>query len=80
MPAGLPGLPILEQSSLSALAPVGRPCLPLAERLLREGERRPRALIARVQTFSADFRLLSDLPGSHLFFNNLNSPEDYDAA
>jgi molybdopterin-guanine dinucleotide biosynthesis protein A len=57
-----------------------RPCLPLSERLLLEGERRPRALIAHVETFRADFRLLSDLPGSQLFFNNLNSPEDYDDA
>jgi molybdopterin-guanine dinucleotide biosynthesis protein A len=54
-----------------------RRCLEVVERLLREGERRPRALVAQARTFLADFALLSDLPGSRHFFQNLNSPDDY---
>ena len=54
-----------------------RPCLEIVERLLREGERRPRVLVAQARTRLADFGLLADLPGSQLFFRNLNSPDDY---
>jgi molybdopterin-guanine dinucleotide biosynthesis protein A len=54
-----------------------RPSLEIAERLLREGERRPRVLVAQARTFLADFALLCDLPGSSRFFQNLNSPGDY---
>ena len=54
-----------------------RPCLEIVERLLREGERRPRVLVAQARTRLADFALLSDLPGSQLFFRNLTSPDDY---
>lgn len=53
------------------------PCLEIVERLLREGERRPRVLAAQARTFTADFALLSDLPGSRRIFMNLNSPDDY---
>jgi len=54
-----------------------RPCLEIVERLLREGERRPRVLVAQARTRLADFALLADLPASQLFFQNLNSPDDY---
>ncbi|HEX7174402.1 MAG TPA: molybdenum cofactor guanylyltransferase [Pyrinomonadaceae bacterium] len=54
-----------------------RQCLEIVERLLREGERRPRVLVAQARTRLADFALLADLPASHLFFLNLNSPDDY---
>lgn len=54
-----------------------RRCLGIVECLLREGERRPRVLVAQARSFLADFALLSDLPGSQLFFWNLNSPENY---
>lgn len=56
------------------------PCLEAAERLLREGERRPRALLAQVRTRWAAFTELADLPGSALFFRNVNTPEDYERA
>lgn len=54
-----------------------RRCLEIVERLLRVGERRPRVLVAQARTRLADFALLADLPGSRLFFQNLNSPDDY---
>ena len=52
-----------------------RPCLEIVERLLREGERRPRVLVAQARTRLADFALLADLPGTTLF-QDRNSPDD----
>ena len=52
-------------------------CLPVVERLIREGELRPRALLSEVRTRLVAFEELADLDGSRLFFSNVNTPEDY---
>ena len=52
-------------------------CLELAGRLLREGERRPRALLRQVRTRRVAPAELADLPDAELFFLNVNTPEDY---
>jgi molybdopterin-guanine dinucleotide biosynthesis protein A len=52
-------------------------CLPVAEALIRAGELRPRVLLARVRTRWVTFEELSDLEGAQLFFNNVNTQEDY---
>ena len=56
------------------------PCLEVSERMLREGELRPRVLLKRVETFWVGFEKLSDLAGRELFFRNVNTPADYDEA
>lgn len=55
-------------------------CLEASERLLLEGERRPRAVLRQVKTRMVAFEELSDLSGSELFFRNINTPEDYESA
>ena len=84
----------LRGGDVEAVAPVqddGRPqplcafyaaarCLEAAERLIRAGERRPRALLQTVRTRWVPFEELSDLDGSDLFFNNVNTPSDYEEA
>jgi molybdopterin-guanine dinucleotide biosynthesis protein A len=52
-------------------------CLERVERLLREGERRPRVLLRQVRTRWVAPSELIDLSGSELFFMNVNTPEDY---
>jgi molybdenum cofactor guanylyltransferase len=56
------------------------PCLETAERLIRAGELRPRALLREVRTRWVPFHELSDLDGSDLFFANVNTPADYEKA
>ena len=84
----------LRGDDLDAVAPLqddGRPqplcalyatarCREAAERLIREGELRPRALLREVRTRWVPFGELSDLDGSQLFFNNVNTPADYEEA
>ncbi|HJQ31133.1 MAG TPA: molybdenum cofactor guanylyltransferase [Pyrinomonadaceae bacterium] len=55
-------------------------CRAVAEELIREGERRPRALLKRVRTRWVAFEELADLPGSADFFRNVNTPSDYEEA
>jgi molybdopterin-guanine dinucleotide biosynthesis protein A len=55
-------------------------CLELAARLLDEGERRPRVLLQQARTRWVAPAELADLPGSELFFLNVNTPEDYERA
>lgn len=55
-------------------------CLEAAERLIRVGELRPRALLRTVRTRWVTFEELSDLEGSDLFFENVNTPADYERA
>jgi molybdopterin-guanine dinucleotide biosynthesis protein A len=52
-------------------------CLERVERLLREGERRPRVLLRQVRTRWVAPSELFDLRDSELFFMNVNTPEDY---
>ena len=83
----------LRADDVDAVAPVqddGRPqplcalyaarCLHAAESLIRAGELRPRALLRTVRTRWVPFAELSDLEGSDLFFNNVNTPRDYEEA
>lgn len=57
-----------------------RVCLQVTERLLCEGELRPRVLLQRVRTRWVPFEELAALEGAGLFFTNVNTPEDYEAA
>jgi molybdopterin-guanine dinucleotide biosynthesis protein A len=84
----------LRRDDVDAVAPVqadGRPqplcalyaaasCLGAAERLIRAGELRPRSLLQAVRTRWVPSEELSDLEGSDLFFNNINTPDDYEKA
>ena len=84
----------LRGGDVDAVAPVqedGRPqplcalyaaarCLDAADRLILAGELRPRALLQTVRTRWVPFAGLSDLEGSDLFFHNVNTPADYEAA
>lgn len=54
-----------------------KPCLPLAEELIRAGELRPRSLLSKARTLWVGFDELSDLEGSALFFRNVNTRDDY---
>ena len=87
-------LSALRGEDVDAVAPLqedGRPqplcalyaaarCLEEAERLIRAGELRPRALLRTVRTRWVHFGELSDLEGSRLFFANVNTPADYQRA
>ena len=53
------------------------PCLTKAEELITGGERRPRALLAAVQTRWVKPDELADLRGADYFFTNINTPADY---
>ncbi|HEV2883645.1 MAG TPA: molybdenum cofactor guanylyltransferase [Pyrinomonadaceae bacterium] len=57
-----------------------QPCLALAERLIKTGERKPIALLQSVRTRWTSFDELADLDRSSYFFENINTPEDYDRA
>lgn len=52
-------------------------CLGRVERLLQEGERRPRVLLRQVRTRWVAPADLFDLRDAGLFFMNVNTPEDY---
>jgi FdhD protein len=52
-------------------------CLPLAEQMIKSGERKPIALLQSVRTRWIPFSELSDLVGADQFFDNINTPEDY---
>lgn len=56
------------------------PCLRRAEHLLRTGELRPRALLQQARTRWVEPHEFSDLVGATLFFINVNTPQDFDAA
>jgi molybdopterin-guanine dinucleotide biosynthesis protein A len=45
--------------------------------LIEEGERRPRRLVQAVRARTGAWEELADLTGAHLFFENVNTPEDY---
>jgi molybdopterin-guanine dinucleotide biosynthesis protein A len=54
------------------------PCLERAEQLIKSGERKPIALLQSVRTRWVSFDEIADLQGAGHFFDNINSPEDYD--
>lgn len=87
-------LSTLRTDATDAVAPLqddGRPqplcalyaattCKDLADELIRTDRLRPRELLWRVRTRWVAFGELSDLPQSALFFENVNTPEDYQKA
>jgi molybdopterin-guanine dinucleotide biosynthesis protein A len=84
----------LREDEADAVAPIqedGRPqplcalyaaarCLEEAERLIRAGELRPRALLQSVRTRWVRFDELAGIEGSPHFFENVNTPADYERA
>jgi molybdopterin-guanine dinucleotide biosynthesis protein A len=56
------------------------PCRERARELIEQGERRPRALIQTVRARLVGWEELADLRDAHLFFENVNTPEDYTSA
>ena len=55
-----------------------KPCLAQAEQLIKSGERKPIALLQSVRTRWIAFDELANLENSESFFDNINTPEDYD--
>lgn len=56
------------------------PCLARADQSIKTGERRPIALLQSVRTRWISFAELEDLPGAEHFFDNINTPRDYEQA
>ena len=56
------------------------PCLVRADQLIISGERRPIALLQSVRTRWTPFGALQELPGAEHFFDNINTPKDYENA
>lgn len=56
------------------------PCLIRADQLIKSGERRPIALLQSVSTRWTPFSELQELPGAEHFFDNINTPQDYEHA
>jgi molybdopterin-guanine dinucleotide biosynthesis protein A len=56
------------------------PCLVRADQLIKSGERRPIALLQSVRTRWTPFNELLELPGAEHFFDNINTPQDYEHA
>ncbi len=54
------------------------PCLQRAEQLIGSGERKPVALLQSVRTRWVPFAEIQDLPEAGRFFDNINTPEDYE--
>lgn len=53
------------------------PCLQLADTLIKSGERKPVALLQLARTRWVIFDEVSDLVESDRFFENINTPQDY---
>lgn len=51
--------------------------LPVVDDLIRSGKRKVSILFDRIDTRLIPFDELSSLPGARLFFENVNTPEDY---
>lgn len=56
------------------------PCLLRADQLIKSGERRPIALLQSGRTRWIAFSELQGLPGAEHFFDNINTPQDYEQA
>jgi molybdenum cofactor guanylyltransferase len=54
------------------------PCLHRAEQMIKSGERKPIALLQSVRTRWVNFSEIEDLAGAARFFDNINTPQDYD--
>jgi molybdopterin-guanine dinucleotide biosynthesis protein A len=55
-------------------------CSKAADKLIAEGEHKPRVLLANVRTRRVEFHELADLPGAEHLFLNMNTPKDYEQA
>lgn len=55
-------------------------CSKVATKLIEAGERKPIALLQSVHTRWVQFSELSELSGAEHFFDNINTPQDYDRA
>jgi molybdenum cofactor guanylyltransferase len=75
-------VPVQRDGRLQPLCAVYRvePCGERARRLIEQGERRPRALIQTVRARLVEWEELADLTDAPLFFENINTPEDYTSA
>ena len=56
------------------------PCLLRADQVIKSGERRPIALLQSVRTRWIAFSEIQELPGAEHFFDNINTPQDYEQA
>ena len=54
------------------------PCRREAEQLIKTGERKPIALLQSVKTRWVSFSEIIDLADAERFFDNINTPQDYD--
>jgi molybdopterin-guanine dinucleotide biosynthesis protein A len=73
-------VPIQTNGKLQPLCALYRveSCLKIAEEMISHGTRRPRDLFERVKTKYLGKEDWQDLPNSDLFFNNINTPFDYE--
>ena len=55
-----------------------QPCLEMAAQMIKCGERKPIALLQSVRTRWLPFSEIEDLPEAARFFDNINTPQDYD--
>lgn len=55
-------------------------CLAVVEQMLADKKWSLQYLPERIKSHIIPFSEISDLPGAELFFDNLNTPEDYEAA
>jgi molybdopterin-guanine dinucleotide biosynthesis protein A len=56
------------------------PCLAVSEQLIESGERRPRALLQKINTRWVAASEFADLDNAKLLLMNINTPEDYEQA
>ncbi len=81
-----------ERNNFEAVAPVQQdqipqplctlyrvePCRQVAERMIKSGERKPIALLQSVHTRWVSFSEVEDIAGAARFFDNINTPQDYE--
>ena len=74
-------VPIGADGNLEPLCAIyRREALPVVTKLISEGKRKVSLLFDRVPTRFVGFDELLDLENSELFFENVNTPDDYDRA
>jgi molybdenum cofactor guanylyltransferase len=74
-------VPIGPDGRLEPLCAIYRAeALPAVTELIRQGERKVSFLFDRIPTRFVPFEKLTHLTGSEVFFENINTPEDYDRA
>ena len=74
-------VPIGPDGRLEPLCAIYRAeALPVVTDLIKQGERKVSFLFDRIPTRFVAFEELTHLAGSEVFFENINTPEDYDRA